>query len=65
MGSGSPDRMAGVPRPPAVDLATRFTVGEVTRHLATNAEVVRTFLPVEVRIDGAEGGEGTVTVRPR
>ncbi len=54
-----------VPRPPAVDLATRFTVGEVTRHLATNAEVVRAFLPVEVQIEGAEGGEGTVTVRPR
>jgi RNA 3'-terminal phosphate cyclase (ATP) len=54
-----------VPRPSEVDLSTRFTVGEVTRHLLTNAEVVRSFLPVEVRVDGAEGGEGTVTVRPR
>jgi len=54
-----------VPRPAEVDLSTRFTVGDVTRHLLTNAEVVRSFLPVEVLVDGAEGGEGTVTVRPR
>ena len=53
-----------VPRPAGVDLSTCFTVGEVTRHLLTNAEVIRRFLPVEVRVDGAEGGEGTVTVRP-
>jgi len=54
-----------VPRPSEVDLSTRFTVGEVTRHLLTNAGVVRSFLPVEVLVDGAEGGEGTVSVRPR
>ena len=54
-----------VPRPPGVDRATRFTVGEVTRHLLTNAQVVRTFLPVEVEVSGAEGGEGAVVVRPR
>jgi RNA 3'-terminal phosphate cyclase (ATP) len=54
-----------VPRPAAVDLSTCFTVGEVTRHLLTNAEVVRRFLPVEVDVEGEEGGEGTVTVRPR
>jgi RNA 3'-terminal phosphate cyclase (ATP) len=54
-----------VPRPPGVDLGTRFTVGEVTRHLVTNAEVVKRFLPVDVDVDGAEGGEGTVTIRPR
>jgi RNA 3'-terminal phosphate cyclase (ATP) len=52
-----------VPRPPGVDPGTRFTVGEVTRHLVTSAEVVRAFLPVEVSVEGAEGGEGTVTVR--
>jgi RNA 3'-terminal phosphate cyclase (ATP) len=54
-----------VPRPAGVDLSTRFTVGEVTRHLLTNAEVVRRFLPVEIDVEGAEGGEGTVTIRPR
>jgi RNA 3'-terminal phosphate cyclase (ATP) len=53
-----------VPRPAGVERATCFTVGEVTRHLVTNAEVVRRFLPVEVEIRGAEGGEGTVTIRP-
>jgi RNA 3'-terminal phosphate cyclase (ATP) len=54
-----------VPRPAGVDLSTTFTVGEVTRHLLTNAGVVRTFLPVEVEVDGVEGGEGEVRVRPR
>lgn len=53
-----------VPRPQGIERATRFTVGEVTRHLVTNAEVVRAFLPVEVLVKGAEGGEGTVTVGP-
>jgi RNA 3'-terminal phosphate cyclase (ATP) len=52
------------PRPGGVDRTTRFTVGEVTRHLLTNVEVVRRFLPVEVEVAGAEGGEGTVEVRP-
>jgi RNA 3'-terminal phosphate cyclase (ATP) len=54
-----------VPRPEGVDRSTLFTVGEVTGHLLTNAEVVRRFLPVDVDVEGAEGGEGTVTVRPR
>ena len=53
-----------VPRPAGVDRSTRFTVGEVTRHLLTNAGIVRTFLPVEVVVDGVEGGEGEVRVRP-
>jgi RNA 3'-terminal phosphate cyclase (ATP) len=53
------------PRPGGVDRSTRYTVSEVTRHLATNALVVRAFLPVDVEIDGAEGGPGTVVVRPR
>lgn len=53
-----------VPRPAGVELGTRFTVGEVTRHLVTNAEVVKRFLPVDVEVQGAEGGEGTVTIRP-
>jgi len=37
----------------------------VTRHLTTNAAVVRAFLPaVEIAIEGAEGAPGTVHVRP-
>jgi RNA 3'-terminal phosphate cyclase (ATP) len=53
------------PRPEGVERVTRYTVSEVTRHLTTNAEVVRAFLPVEVEIDGAEGEPGTVVVRPK
>jgi RNA 3'-terminal phosphate cyclase (ATP) len=53
------------PRPDGVDRVTRFSVGEVTRHLLTNAEVIRAFLPVEVVIEGERGGEGTVRVAPR
>lgn len=53
------------PRPDGVDRATRYTVSEVTGHLVTCAEVIRRFLPVEIAIDGAPGGEGAVTVGPR
>jgi len=53
------------PRPEGVERTTRYTVSEVTPHLSTNALVVRAFLPVEVEIEGAEGGPGTVVVRPR
>jgi RNA 3'-terminal phosphate cyclase (ATP) len=53
-----------VPGPPGVEPVTRYTVSEVTRHLTTNAEVVRRFLPVEVEIRGAAGEEGEVDVRP-
>ncbi|MGA8892920.1 MAG: RNA 3'-terminal phosphate cyclase [Anaeromyxobacteraceae bacterium] len=53
------------PRPEGVGRVTRYSVSEVTRHLSTNADVVRAFLPVEVEIDGTEGGPGTIVVRPR
>jgi RNA 3'-terminal phosphate cyclase (ATP) len=53
-----------VPRPAALDAATIFTTSDVSRHLTTNAAVIRAFLPVEVDVAGDEGGEGTVTVRP-
>jgi len=50
--------------PPGVVPITRFTVCEVTKHLTTNAEVVRRFLPVHIEIAGREGEEGEVQVRP-
>jgi len=50
--------------PPGVVPVTRFTVCEVTKHLTTNAEVVRHFLPVHIEIGGREGEEGEVQVRP-
>jgi RNA 3'-terminal phosphate cyclase len=53
-----------VTRPAGLDAATKYTVSELTRHLATNAQVIRAFLPVAVEVTGTEGGEGTVEVRP-
>jgi RNA 3'-terminal phosphate cyclase (ATP) len=53
-----------IARPQGVASSTLFTVSEVTRHLTTNAGVVRAFLPVQVVVTGDEGGEGTVAVGP-
>ncbi|HVP69331.1 MAG TPA: RNA 3'-terminal phosphate cyclase [Anaeromyxobacteraceae bacterium] len=56
---------AGLIAPPAgLVPVTRFTVGAVTKHLTTNADVIRRFLPVEVDVSGREGEEGEVHVRP-
>lgn len=42
-----------------------FTTAGVTRHLTTNAAVIRLFLPeTEIRIEGEEGRPGRVAVRP-
>jgi RNA 3'-terminal phosphate cyclase (ATP) len=43
---------------------SRFTTGEVTQHLLTNAWVVNHFLPGRVRIDGREGQSGTCLIEP-
>lgn len=41
-----------------------FTTARITRHLTTNAWVIRQFLPeVEIEIEGAEGAPGRVRVR--
>jgi RNA 3'-terminal phosphate cyclase (ATP) len=53
-----------LPPPPGVVPATRFTVAAVTRHLTTNAEVIRRFLDVEVAVLGREEEEGEVRVQP-
>lgn len=37
---------------------------EVTTHLLTNAEVIRLFLPVEIRVDGAVGSPADIRVQP-
>jgi RNA 3'-terminal phosphate cyclase (ATP) len=44
--------------------ATRYTVSEVTKHLTTNASVVKRFLDVEIVVDGREGEEGEVRIAP-
>jgi RNA 3'-terminal phosphate cyclase (ATP) len=44
--------------------ATRYSVAAVTKHLTTNAEVVRRFLDLEIAIVGREEEEGEVRVQP-
>jgi RNA 3'-terminal phosphate cyclase (ATP) len=53
-----------VPPPPGISPITRYSVAEVTKHLTTNAEVVRRFLDVEIAVVGREGEEGEVRVQP-
>jgi RNA 3'-terminal phosphate cyclase (ATP) len=53
-----------VPSPPGVVPATRYTVAAITRHLTTNAAVIRRFLDVEISILGREEEEGEVRVQP-
>ena len=43
---------------------SQFRAARITRHLLTNAEVLRAFLPVRVQIDGQEGEAGNVTISP-
>lgn len=53
-----------VPPPPGVVPATRYTVSAVTKHLVTNADVIRRFLDVEIAVIGREEEEGEVRVQP-
>jgi len=53
-----------IPEPAGLVPETRYTVAAVTRHLTTNAAVVRRFLDVEIALSGAEGEEGEVRVSP-
>lgn len=41
---------------------SEFHVSEVTRHLTTNADVIRQFLDRDIRIEGEEGETGIVRV---
>jgi len=48
------------------DGVSRMSVPRITRHLLTNIEVVRMFLPdIGITVDGVEGGPGTVGVAGR
>jgi RNA 3'-terminal phosphate cyclase (ATP) len=53
-----------VPAPPGIVPSTRYTVDAVTKHLTTNAEVIRRFLDVEIAIVGRQDEEGEVRVQP-
>ena len=46
------------------DAESLFTVSEVTEHLLTNVEVIRSFTDARFEIDGVKGTPGTVQVRP-
>jgi RNA 3'-terminal phosphate cyclase (ATP) len=53
-----------VPRPPGVAAVTRYSVSAVTKHLTTNAAIIRRFLDVDVAVLGREEEEGEVRVQP-
>lgn len=44
------------------DGVSEIRTSRVTQHLMTNADVVREFLPVSIRIEGAVGGPGVVRI---
>ena len=43
---------------------SEFTTSRVTGHLLTNLWVVRQFMDIDVRVEGIEGEEGRVVIRP-
>ncbi|HJS28870.1 MAG TPA: RNA 3'-terminal phosphate cyclase [Anaerolineales bacterium] len=43
---------------------SRLSTSRITRHLLTNADVIRSYLPASIQIDGLEGEPGTVSIRP-
>ena len=44
------------------DGPSEYRVSRVTTHLLTNVEVVRTFIPRRIEIEGAENEPGTVRI---
>jgi RNA 3'-terminal phosphate cyclase (ATP) len=53
-----------VPPAEGVVPSIRYTVAAVTKHLTTNAEVIRRFLDVDLAVLGREDEEGEVRVQP-
>jgi len=43
---------------------SEFSTSRVTGHLLTNLWVVRQFMDIDVRVEGVEGEEGRVVIRP-
>jgi RNA 3'-phosphate cyclase len=43
---------------------SEFTTSRVTRHLLTNLWVVQQFMDIDVQVEGSEGEEGRVVIRP-
>ncbi len=44
---------------------SEFTTSRVTRHLLTNLWVVRQFMDLDVQVEGSEGEEGRIVIRPK
>jgi RNA 3'-terminal phosphate cyclase (ATP) len=44
---------------------SEMTTSRVTRHLLTNLWVLQQFMDIVVEVDGREGAEGRITIRPR
>ncbi len=44
--------------------ASEFTTSRITQHLLTNIWVVKQFLDIDISVQGSEGEEGRVIVRP-
>jgi RNA 3'-terminal phosphate cyclase (ATP) len=43
---------------------SHLSTARVSRHLLTNAAVLRSFLPIDIEINGGEGEPGRVRVQP-
>jgi RNA 3'-terminal phosphate cyclase (ATP) len=43
---------------------SEFTTSRITRHLLTNLWVVQQFMDIDVQVEGSEGEEGRVVIRP-
>jgi RNA 3'-phosphate cyclase len=43
---------------------SRLRTSKITRHLLTNAEVLRSFLPVQIDIEGDFGNPGLISIKP-
>ncbi len=41
-----------------------FTTSEVSRHLLTNIWTAKNFLPVDILVEGSEGGPGRIIINP-
>jgi RNA 3'-terminal phosphate cyclase (ATP) len=44
---------------------SEFTTSRVTSHLLTNLWVLQQFMDIDVRVEGGEGDEGRVLIRPK
>jgi len=47
-----------------IEEESAFSVGRITSHLMTNAEIIKRFVDVVIRIEGEIGREGRVEVQP-